>query len=606
MEENKTEGEPQQETPKSQNQQIAPKSKRATIPFIEATKRVLNKLFGNVLDISYDVMAHYEAYKAAGAPKATLDNILASSAFVSDYRLVDGKLVRKEEAPDAKTMIVFNPEKIKENTAGHELFHVWFEGIKASAKGKEIIDRAVKLITTKGADGKYINPKMQQIENTAGYAGHDEEYKAEEALAELIGDAMKALLLGNFTAWEAFQHSLDKSVIQRDIIGAIKDMLKYLKIKLAPFFKFLADKKGDSFNSFDFTLGDFAEYSAKDIMAGSNVSSNKSDIHFQLPETRLEYNLDGSLKTPFGKPSELEENQWRVVRTPAFKKWFGDWEKAAREYRDRKYPTFEKALKANGVSMVVNQKTGEPLVVYHGTPNGRFNEFSVDKIGANFEPSTLGFYFTNEKDVETTGVYGTTAKEYANQKEYSSKSNPYIFEVFLNLKMPLEIKDEGWYSAVSMIDRQRGDIKRWLKNNDGVIGVLEGEEGLLKNETQQSVYIAFSPTQIKLADGSNTTFSPTNPDIRFQLDDIYHGSPHDFPKERLIEYADGTREYIVGTPDKFPDIPSGAKLIQDFPNGRFRSEKMGTGEGAQAFGWGLYFTDLEGIGKNVCNKIGKV
>ena len=31
---------------------------------------------------------------------------------------------------------------------------------------------------------------------------------------------------------------------------------------------------------------------------------------------------------------------------------------------------------------------------------------------------------------------------------------------------------------------------------------------------------------------------------------------------------------------------------------RFTTDKMGTGEGAQAFGWGLYFTDLEGIARN--------
>ena len=31
---------------------------------------------------------------------------------------------------------------------------------------------------------------------------------------------------------------------------------------------------------------------------------------------------------------------------------------------------------------------------------------------------------------------------------------------------------------------------------------------------------------------------------------------------------------------------------------RFTTEKMGTGEGAQAFGWGLYFTDLQSIAKN--------
>ena len=38
---------------------------------------------------------------------------------------------------------------------------------------------------------------------------------------------------------------------------------------------------------------------------------------------------------------------------------------------------------------------------------------------------------------------------------------------------------------------------------------------------------------------------------------------------------------------------------------RFTTEKMGTGEGAQAFGWGLYFTDLESIARNYANTLFK-
>lgn len=36
------------------------------------------------------------------------------------------------------------------------------------------------------------------------------------------------------------------------------------------------------------------------------------------------------MKAPNGKPTKLSEKQWVQVRTKAFKKWFGDWEKAAR------------------------------------------------------------------------------------------------------------------------------------------------------------------------------------------------------------------------------------------------------------------------------------
>jgi hypothetical protein len=52
------------------------------------------------------------------------------------------------------------------------------------------------------------------------------------------------------------------------------------------------------------------------------------------------------------------------------------------------------------------------------------------------------------------------------------------------------------------------------------------------------------------------------------------------------------------------DLPQGVKMQVDAWHGspyqfdKFKTEKIGTGEGAQAFGWGLYFTDLESVAKD--------
>lgn len=89
---------------------------------------------------------------------------------------------------------------------------------------------------------------------------------------------------------------------------------------------------------------------------------------------------------------------------------------------------------------------------------------------------------------------------------------------------------------------------------------------------------------------------------KYQLS-VKHGTPHEFPKEVLVEKPDGTREYLVGTKDSMPEVPNNFKVIERYPNGRFRLDKMGTGEGAQAFGWGLYFTDLESIARNYADKL---
>ena len=59
------------------------------------------------------------------------------------------------------------------------------------------------------------------------------------------------------------------------------------------------------------------------------------------------------LKAPNGKPSNLTPEQWKLVRTPQFKAWFGDFEND---------PV--------NASKVVDEN-GEPLVVYRGMPKKR-------------------------------------------------------------------------------------------------------------------------------------------------------------------------------------------------------------------------------------------
>ncbi len=79
---------------------------------------------------------------------------------------------------------------------------------------------------------------------------------------------------------------------------------------------------------------------------------NDSDMRFRL--TDEEQAIKGEaiasgafMKAPNGKATNLNEKQWLQVRTDAFKKWFGDWEKAAR------------IEKLKGSKPIVNQYNGE-------------------------------------------------------------------------------------------------------------------------------------------------------------------------------------------------------------------------------------------------------
>ena len=79
---------------------------------------------------------------------------------------------------------------------------------------------------------------------------------------------------------------------------------------------------------------------------------------------------------------------------------------------------------------------------------------------------------------------------------------------------------------------------------------------------------------------------------------LWQGSPHDFAAERLVRMADGSTQYVVGKPNVLPDVPAGAELLRDFPLGRMRMDKIGTGEGAQAYGHGLYAAESEPIARH--------
>ncbi len=117
------------------------------------------------------------------------------------------------------------------------------------------------------------------------------------------------------------------------------------------------------------------------------------------------------LLAPNGKPSNLPPKQYHLVRTPAFKKWFGDWENSP-----------ETASK-------ITDNNGEPLICFHGS-NESFNEFSHKAIGSSNDMGFYGrgFYFTFQKEekwmrfaIDEASYYGKIVKPY-----FIKALNPFI------------------------------------------------------------------------------------------------------------------------------------------------------------------------------------
>lgn len=103
-----------------------------------------------------------------------------------------------------------------------------------------------------------------------------------------------------------------------------------------------------------------------------------------------------------------------------------------------------------------------PEYWYHGT-NKYFEKFSLDYLGTNWEQSILGVYFSQYLK---PGIFGSTAKEYADYAVTIKGGTRYIYKCKIHTKNPLILNSNGWYSSNVYVDKNRHDINNRMKNNN--------------------------------------------------------------------------------------------------------------------------------------------
>lgn len=266
--------------------------------------------------------------------------------------------------------------------------------------------------------------------------------------------------------------------------------------------------------------------------------------------------------------TKLSYQQWVQVRTHSFKAWFGDWEKARKGRFDKlqnvelspgdspspishaadaapagrlsalgdnsSVANFVRTVEPQDVSAVVDEETGEPLVVYHGS-NADFNVFDATKSRANMD--IQGNFFSPWED-DARG-YGGNVRAF-----------------FLNIRNPAG--EQQGYAALRQFAGQNGAGVMARKNlkEQGFDGVNNGGEE----------YIVFDPQNIKSATGNIGSFKPSNHDIRFRR--AWHGTP----------YGGIEKE-------------------------GFKLHAIGSGEGAQVFGWGMYFAGVREVAEGYRSRL---
>ena len=145
------------------------------------------------------------------------------------------------------------------------------------------------------------------------------------------------------------------------------------------------------------------------------------------------------------------------------------------------------------VSKVVDEN-GEPLVVYHRTPNV-FNVFDINKVGSTTDSGQYGkgFYF----GIDDNRAEGNN-----------------LIVAFLNIKNPFYITENSHSSVLANVfNKEEKEYPDWAKNRfskdeiqelnskDGVIDLIDDNEFVVKN-----------PNQIKSIDNTGE-FSRTDDNI---------------------------------------------------------------------------------------------
>lgn len=248
--------------------------------------------------------------------------------------------------------------------------------------------------------------------------------------------------------------------------------------------------------------------------------------------------LDAKEKEEFDIPFQTDQlrpgDEGYNINTPEFKNWFGD-------------------------SKVVDEQ-GQPLVVYHGTDR-TFNKFKRGKTGY----LGGGIYLTDDRK---------KAKRYTNYPDgvmelYASVKNPLVVTTNEPAKEILSViygDDKTYQKRVEKLKRKTDSLVDTQIISKKDIDKLQelGYDGIIWEFYGEKEINVFNPNQIKSV-YNRGTFSPESDNIYYQTDMIR---------------AD------INNPDIYYQTAyAGSRVDYDEPS----LEAIGSGEGNQAHGYGLYY-----------------
>lgn len=424
---------------------------------IQRAQAIINKTFGKSAQ-------HIEVTTFANPPKDVKN--LITSDVEGWFNPKTGKVTLIADSINAtKTM---SKEERLQFVAWHEMAH---RGINVGYKGS--YDSLMQDVGKNKAISQIADAIQAQRKNTDDLAATNRSVAIEEAIAEM----MAAHETGKWNELES-RYGVEVKKGQRQ---STKSWLAMTAQRIKDFLsKFFGVERATQFSDED-VLNLIARIKSSSLNETSDIGDLRFSRNEELTEER--YNQAKS-----NGETELTFKQWQQVRSPEFKAWFGDWENDP-----------------ENASKVVNPKTGEPLVVYHGTLNS-FNVFSNDR----------GIHFVSD-DPKFVDKFVTQ-----NGGDFADGAN--VMPLFISSKNPFDYtnkKQVGKLSVMAGLSSSAvSEIKKgkWQRIEDRTIieSIKDlGFDGFYVNEDGVKNLAVFNSNQIKSASSNTGAFSKENDDIRF-------------------------------------------------------------------------------------------
>lgn len=392
---------------------------------------------------------------------------------------------------DQKGVIHLVPANLESSALSvvlHESAHLMRDD-RFSPENRALGRAAHAVLRISGLQGLIGNPSYNDLIQNVYRLAAEGNKTAQAALA-------KATVEPGNTAEEALSYIVEyadeKLPIYRRIMSAIRAALYRLgiKVNLTP-----ADLRALALSALKSRAKEVTARNAQPAFSLPDFAPTEADrveVERQMKAVKEARDDQGRLLAPNGKPSKLNERQWKQVRTQFFKDWFGDWQNDP-----------------ENASKVVDEN-GEPMVVYHGSPDARF--MSSD---ATFKSQAERYGFGSSIGVHWFASSKQTAKTYADERrafDYQN-SEPGIVAAFLNIRDAIEINANGkkWREAQKVGKTSSVIDKAQAEGRDGVIieNVKDDyQTGAIKGSRATTTFSVFSSAQIKSAIGNAGTFSP--------------------------------------------------------------------------------------------------